>query len=78
LLYYFIIYSGFWYGWKLTIDEKDNYKVGTVIIVFFSIIIGVFSLGNAAPYFATLTTARTAAYEVFDIIKRVNNIFYLG
>ena len=61
---------GFWYGWSLTRDSSD-YTVGTILIVFFAIIVGVFSLGNAAPFFATLTTARTAAYEIFEIINRV-------
>ena len=74
VLFQVILIPGFWYGWKLSRDERDNYQVGTVVIVFFAIIIGVFSLGNASPYFATLTTARTAAFEVFDIIKRVNII----
>ena len=64
---------GFWYGWKLTDEEPGSYDVGKVIVVFFSIIIAVFSLGNASPFFETLTTAKTAAYEVFNIIDRVRS-----
>lgn len=30
----------------------------------------VFSLGNAAPFIATLASARGAAYEIFQIIDR--------
>ena len=39
--------------------------------VFFLVLIGVFSLGNAGPFIATLSTARAAAYEIFEIINRV-------
>lgn len=42
------------------------------MLVFFSILIGVFSLGNAAPYFGTSASARAAAYEIYQIIDRVN------
>ena len=70
---------GFWYGWTLYL-EKDpitglsQYSIGKILLVFFVIIMGVFSLGNAAPYFSTLATARAAAYEVFQIIDRVPSI----
>ena len=65
---------GFWYGWTLT--ESDNcaepeYSVGKILLVFFSIIIAVFSLGQAAPFISTLAIARAAAYEIFEIIDRV-------
>lgn len=59
---------GFWYGWTLTIEE--DYTVGKITLVFFSIIMSVFSLGNAAPFVTTLASARGAAYEVFNIIDR--------
>ncbi|XP_063158096.1 ATP-binding cassette sub-family B member 5 [Candoia aspera] len=60
----------FWYGTKLTVDEKDNYDIGTVLIVFFSVLIGAFSLGQASPNLESLANARGAAYEVFKIIKK--------
>jgi ATP-binding cassette subfamily B (MDR/TAP) protein 1 len=59
---------GFWYGWKLTEDE--NITVGTILLVFFNIIIGVFSLGNAGPLIGTIASARSAAFEIFKIIDR--------
>nr|QUF59435.1 ATP-binding cassette transporter Abcb1-2 [Brachionus angularis] len=65
---------GFWYGWSLTeidpITYKQDYSVGKILLVFFSIISAVFSLGNAAPFVSNLATARAAAYEVFSIIDR--------
>lgn len=67
---------GFWYGWTLT-ETKDpvtglsDYSVGKILLVFFNILIGIFSLGNAAPFMGTLANARAAAYEIFQIIDRV-------
>ena len=64
---------GFWYGWKLTIRNPAEYSAGTIIIVFFNIIIAVFNLGNAAPFLSTFANSRAAAYEVFQILDRVRN-----
>jgi ATP-binding cassette, subfamily B (MDR/TAP), member 1 len=73
-----VIYGGyalaFWYGWKLTLPGDDGsppeYNVGKIIQIFFSIIIAIFSLSTAAPFIAILTTGRSAAYEIFNIINR--------
>uniref|UniRef100_A0A8C5WSY1 Uncharacterized protein n=1 Tax=Laticauda laticaudata TaxID=8630 RepID=A0A8C5WSY1_LATLA len=70
----FLIYGcyalAFWYGTKLTVDERDNYDIGTVLIVFFSVLIGAFSLGQASPNLENVANARGAAYQVFKIIKK--------
>ena len=73
---------GFWYGWTLTyqIDPatgKSEYGIGKILLVFFVIIIGVFSLGNAGPYAGTAATARAAAYEIFNIIDTVILLVFL-
>ncbi|XP_040218089.1 ATP-dependent translocase ABCB1-like isoform X2 [Rana temporaria] len=60
----------FWYGTKLTVDEPENYTIGTVLIVFFSVLIGTFSLGQAAPNLESISNARGAAYEVYSIIDK--------
>ncbi|KAM4636208.1 ATP-dependent translocase ABCB1-like isoform 1-T2 [Discoglossus pictus] len=60
----------FWYGTKLTIDEKETYTIGKVLIVFFSVLIGTFSLGQAAPNIESISNARGAAYEVYNIINK--------
>ncbi|XP_075602154.1 ATP-binding cassette sub-family B member 5 isoform X2 [Balearica regulorum gibbericeps] len=59
----------FWYGTKLTAEE-ENYDIGHVLIVFFSVLIGVFSLGQAAPNLESVANARGAAYEVYGIINK--------
>lgn len=53
------------------ITGKSDYSIGKILLVFFAILIGVFSLGNAGPFFGTAATARAAAYEAFQIIDRV-------
>lgn len=56
----------FWYGSKLV--REDEYTPGKLLIVFFSVLIGAFSLGNAAPNLQNLATARGAAHTIFKII----------
>ncbi|XP_056385038.1 ATP-dependent translocase ABCB1-like [Hyla sarda] len=60
----------FWYGTKLTVDEPDTYSIGKVCIVFFSVLIGTFSLGQAAPNVESIANARGAAYEVYKVINK--------
>lgn len=59
---------GFWYGAKLTRDQPDLYTPGKILIVFFSIVIGAFALGNAMPNLQALSTARGAAYMIYNLI----------
>ncbi|KAG2465266.1 MDR1 protein, partial [Polypterus senegalus] len=61
----------FWYGTKLAIEEPENYSIGKVLIVFFSVIIGTFSLGQASPNLESIASARGAAYEVYKTIDEV-------
>ncbi|NXO70939.1 MDR1 protein, partial [Phainopepla nitens] len=59
----------FWYGTKLT-AEDPHYDISRVLIVFFSVLIGAFSLGQGAPNLETVANARGAAYEVYKIINK--------
>ncbi|KAJ2645111.1 hypothetical protein GGF44_000176 [Coemansia sp. RSA 1694] len=72
----FSIYSvyalGFWYGGKLA--REGDMKAGTVLNVFFALIIGGFSLGNAAPSISSVASARGAAVKVYQIIDRKSSI----
>ncbi|XP_068114232.1 ATP-dependent translocase ABCB1-like [Hyperolius riggenbachi] len=61
---------GLWYGTKLTVDEPENYTIGRVLIVFFSVQIGTFYLGHAAPNIESIFNARGAAYAVYHIINK--------
>lgn len=63
---------GFWYGAKLV--REDGYSIGKVLIVFFSVLIGAFSLGNAAPHLQSLAVARGAAYIIYQLIEQKPHI----
>ncbi|XP_034163847.2 ATP-dependent translocase ABCB1 isoform X1 [Pangasianodon hypophthalmus] len=58
----------FWYGTKLSVDEPENYSIGKVLTVFFSVMIGAFSLGQGAPNLESVAKARGAAYPIYNTI----------
>ncbi|XP_065439390.1 ATP-dependent translocase ABCB1-like isoform X3 [Chrysemys picta bellii] len=60
----------FWYGTKLTVEEKENYDLGCVLIVLFSLLRGTFFLGQGYPYLESVANARGAAYEVYKVINK--------
>ncbi|OXB67674.1 hypothetical protein ASZ78_015206 [Callipepla squamata] len=67
---FFLIYGSyalaFWYGTILVLS--DDYTIGKVFTVFFSILVGAFSVGQAAPSIEAFANARGAAYAIFNII----------
>uniref|UniRef100_A0A674I9C3 ABC-type xenobiotic transporter n=1 Tax=Terrapene triunguis TaxID=2587831 RepID=A0A674I9C3_9SAUR len=60
----------FWYGTKLTVEERENYDLGCVLIVLFSLLRGAFFLGQGYPYLESVANARGAAYEVYKVISK--------
>jgi ATP-binding cassette subfamily B (MDR/TAP) protein 1 len=70
---WFVIFGmyalGFYYGWKVS-TEEENFSIGSILAVFFLVLVGVFSLGNGGPYISTAASSRAAAYEIFQIIDR--------
>ncbi|XP_072174900.1 ATP-dependent translocase ABCB1-like [Diadema setosum] len=62
----------FWYGPKLVADGVIS--GGDVMIVFFCVMIGSFSIGNISPSITSLTAARSAAVTLFDIIDATPEI----
>ncbi|KAI9224072.1 multidrug resistance protein 3 [Blastocladiella britannica] len=62
----------FWYGSKLVYDGQST--GGTVLNVFFAVIIGAQQLGIAGPNVQVIATARGAAAKVFEVIERVPTI----
>ncbi|CAM2704626.1 unnamed protein product [Rotaria socialis] len=63
---------GFWYGAKLV--REDNFSVGGILIVFFSMITAMFGLGQAAPHLQSVAQARGAAYILWKIIDTPSKI----
>jgi ATP-binding cassette subfamily B (MDR/TAP) protein 1 len=62
---------GFWYGAKLIEDQTNNtvfdrpYNIGDVMIIFFAIQTGSFSLGQAMPCLENFAHGRTSGYKLF-------------
>uniref|UniRef100_A0AAR2JHI7 ATP-binding cassette, sub-family B (MDR/TAP), member 4 n=1 Tax=Pygocentrus nattereri TaxID=42514 RepID=A0AAR2JHI7_PYGNA len=72
---YFMIYVSyalaFWYGSTLILDKE--YTTGTLLTVFFAVIIGAFGLGQTSPNVQAFSSARGAAHKVFSIIDHVSD-----
>ncbi|XP_009954286.1 PREDICTED: multidrug resistance protein 1-like, partial [Leptosomus discolor] len=66
LLIYASYALAFWYGTTLVLT--DDYTIGKVLTVFFSVLVGAFSIGQTAPSIEAFASARGAAYAVFSII----------
>ncbi|XP_054157886.1 ATP-dependent translocase ABCB1-like [Oppia nitens] len=68
----------FWYGVRLIIRSIDNhnsqYEPSTMLIVFFMVLMGTFSIGQTAPYFEAFAQARGAAALIFEVMNRVPEI----
>ncbi|XP_023032967.1 ATP-dependent translocase ABCB1 [Drosophila willistoni] len=79
LLWFFIYASyalAFWYGVGLVLKGyKDpyyaNYDPGTMITVFFSVMMGSMNIGMAAPYIEAFGIAKGACAKVFQIIEQI-------
>ncbi|XP_058153055.1 ATP-dependent translocase ABCB1 isoform X2 [Dasypus novemcinctus] len=72
LLIYASYALAFWYGTSLVLSRE--YSIGQVLTVFFSVLIGAFSVGQASPSIESFANARGAAYEIFNIIDNKPNI----
>ncbi|XP_072268653.1 ATP-binding cassette sub-family B member 5-like [Pyxicephalus adspersus] len=74
---YFIIYAsyalGFWYGAKLVLGDND-YTIGKVMLVFFSVVFSSYCIGQAASHLEAFSVARGAAYNIFKIIDQPSKI----
>ena len=55
-------------------QECVRYNPKALLTVFFSILIGGFQIGQAAPFMEALTVARSAAGSIYRIIDRVSEI----
>ncbi|XP_051818316.1 ATP-dependent translocase ABCB1 [Antechinus flavipes] len=66
LLIYASYALAFWYGTSLILSNE--YSIGQVLTVFFSILMGAYNIGKASPSIEAFANARGAAYEIFRII----------
>ncbi|KAJ3116674.1 ATP-binding cassette, sub-B (MDR TAP), member 4, partial [Physocladia obscura] len=68
LMIYAFIALGLWYGATLLVSGE--YSGQNVLIIFFTLLIGSFSIGNLGPYATAFASAQGAAYELYSIIDR--------
>uniref|UniRef100_A0A8C5FK61 Bile salt export pump n=1 Tax=Gadus morhua TaxID=8049 RepID=A0A8C5FK61_GADMO len=69
----FLCYAlAFWYGSGLVLDLE--YTPGTLLQVFFGVLIGAMNLGQASPCLEAFASGRGAATIIFETIDRVPEI----
>jgi ATP-binding cassette subfamily B (MDR/TAP) protein 1 len=81
---FFLIFASYtlaiWFGSKLIYEREYNsntgktFAAGDILTVLFTIVFGAFSLGQAAPNIKAITEAMNAAYDFFELKKRIPNI----
>ncbi|KAI3361034.1 hypothetical protein L3Q82_013229, partial [Scortum barcoo] len=72
LMIYLSYAVAFWYGSTLILSKE--YTIGTVLTVFFVVLIGAFTVGQTSPNIQTFASARGAAHKVYSIIDHKPNI----
>ncbi|CAN2389827.1 Multidrug resistance protein, partial [Pristimantis euphronides] len=60
----------FWYGTRLTMQEPENYTVRNVVTICLSVLVSVFTMGRGLTNIESITKARAAAFEIFNIINK--------
>ncbi|XP_052474766.1 ATP-dependent translocase ABCB1 isoform X2 [Carassius gibelio] len=67
---FFMIYMsyalGFWYGSTLIL--AGEYNIGMLLTIFISVTTGAYGIGQTSPNIQSFSSARGAAYKVFQII----------
>ncbi|XP_021371104.1 multidrug resistance protein 2-like [Mizuhopecten yessoensis] len=74
LLIFGVLAVTFWYGVKLVQDQENGFDPGNTLTIFFVVISGSLSLGNAFPTLEILTNARGAAQRVYEVIELTSEI----
>ncbi|GBO19761.1 Multidrug resistance protein 1, partial [Araneus ventricosus] len=81
-MFWFCIFAGyalaFWYGVKLVVEgmgkPNPEYIPGTLVVVFWNIIIASMQFGQTASFFEAFALARGAAGKIFSVIQRKPDI----
>uniref|UniRef100_A0A8C9SZ95 Bile salt export pump n=1 Tax=Scleropages formosus TaxID=113540 RepID=A0A8C9SZ95_SCLFO len=69
LIIFFCYALAFWYGSSLVVD-KNEYSPGTLLQVFFGVLVAALNLGQAAPCLEAFASGRGAATIIFETIDR--------
>ncbi|XP_063777832.1 ATP-binding cassette sub-family B member 5-like isoform X2 [Pseudophryne corroboree] len=74
---YLIVYAsyglGFWYGTVLILGDQ-GYTIGDALVVFFSVVISSYCIGQAFSHLEAFSIARGAAYGIFHVIDQTSTI----
>ncbi|XP_075683423.1 ATP-binding cassette sub-family B member 5-like isoform X1 [Rhinoderma darwinii] len=74
---YLFVYAsyglGFWYGTVLILGDQ-GYTVGDALVIFFSVVISSYCLGQAFSHLEAFSIARGAAYGIFHVIDQTSAI----
>ena len=60
----------FWYGSHLVSENPQNYNAGTVLTIFFSIIMGGVNLSQISPCLKKFAEGQQAAARIYALIDR--------
>ncbi|KAM9308182.1 ATP-binding cassette sub-family B member 5 [Gastrophryne carolinensis] len=76
-LVYLIVYAsyglGFWYGTILILGDQ-GYTIGDALVVFFSVVISSYCIGQAFSHLEAFSIARGAAYGIYKVIDQPSQI----
>ncbi|KAM8735723.1 ATP-dependent translocase ABCB1 [Acanthopagrus schlegelii] len=72
LMIYLSYALAFWYGSTLILS--GTYTIGSVLTVFFVVLIGAFTVGQTSPNIQSFASARGAAHKVYSIIDHKPSI----
>ncbi|XP_045448213.1 ATP-dependent translocase ABCB1 [Melitaea cinxia] len=64
----------FWFGYRLMVDEPENYDVDTMIAVFFGVMMGSANFGISSTLMEVFGVARGAGAQIFSLIDNVPTI----
>ncbi|KAG6459009.1 hypothetical protein O3G_MSEX011164 [Manduca sexta] len=64
----------FWFGYRLMVDEPENYDVATMIAVFFGVMTGSANFGISSTLMEVFGSARGAGAQIFNLIDNVPTI----
>ncbi|KAM5157179.1 ATP-binding cassette sub-family B member 5-like [Mantella aurantiaca] len=76
LVYLFVYASyglGFWYGTVLILGDQ-GYTIGDALVVFFSVVISSYCIGQTFSHLEAFSVARGAAYGIFKVIDQTSTI----
>ncbi|CAG4987064.1 unnamed protein product [Parnassius apollo] len=64
----------FWFGYRLMVEEPENYDVNTMIAVFFGVLMGSANFGISSTLMEVFGMARGAGAQIFNLIDMVPTI----